>query len=125
MSRVIFTLINLLLMSSYVLAQQNIEPNAGASCAGCGVCGGGLFIMIGIPIAILILNIALLIWVARDAKARGMDNAVMWMILVMFTSVVGFIIYIFSRPKGNLFKCRSCNNNRLEASAKCPQCGNI
>jgi len=80
--------------------------------------------LIFIPIAFIVLNIALLVWVARDAKSRGMDSAVIWMILVMFTSVLGLIIYIFSRPQGNLIRCPSCNNQRLQASAKCPHCGN-
>ncbi len=80
--------------------------------------------LIVIPIVILALNIALLVWVARDAKSRGMDSAVLWMVLVMFTSVIGLVIYILSRPQGNLEKCKSCNNNRLQASAKCPHCGN-
>jgi len=53
-----------------------------------------------------------------------MDSAVIWMILVMFTSVIGLIIYIFSRPQGNLIQCPHCNNNRLQASVKCPHCGN-
>ena len=77
-----------------------------------------------IPIAFIVLNVALLVWVARDAKARGMDSAVVWMILVMFTSVLGLVIYIFSRPQGNLIRCPSCGNQRLQASAKCPHCGN-
>jgi hypothetical protein len=80
--------------------------------------------MIFIPIAFIALNIALLVWVARDAKSRGMDSAVVWMILVMFTSVLGLVIYIFSRPQGNLVRCPSCNNTRLQASATCPHCGN-
>jgi len=29
-------------------------------------------------------SVALLVWVARDAKARGMDSAVLWMLLVFF-----------------------------------------
>ncbi len=77
-----------------------------------------------IPIAIIVVNIALVVWVARDAKSRGMDSAVIWIILVMFTSVVGLIIYIFSRPQGNLVRRPQCNNQRLQASAKCPHCGN-
>ena len=88
--------------------------------AACAACGG--FLMI--PVVIFVLNIALLIWVARDAKSRGMDSAVLWMILVMFTSLIGLIIYIFARPQGNLVQCSSCNNRRLQASAKCPHCGN-
>jgi len=81
--------------------------------------------MIVIPIAIFALNIALLVWVARDAKARGMDSAVLWMVLVMFTSVIGLIIYMFSRPQGNLVQCQHCQNKRLQASTRCPHCGNL
>lgn len=110
---------SLLLVSTAVWAQRN-EPSGAAAATGCALCGTLIFI----PIAIFVLNIALLVWVARDAKARGMDSAVIWMILVMFTSVIGLIIYTFSRPQGNLIQCPQCNNKRLQASAKCPHCGN-
>ena len=66
----------------------------------------------------------MLIWVARDSKARGMDNSIVWMLLVLFTSVLGLIVYIFSRPKGNLIPCGHCGNKRMDTSAKCPHCGN-
>ncbi len=79
--------------------------------------------LIFIPIAIIALNIALLVWVARDAKARGMDSAVLWMVLVMFTSVIGLVIYIFARPQGNVIRCPNCGNNKLQAILKCPHCG--
>jgi uncharacterized membrane protein YhaH (DUF805 family) len=111
----------LLIIGGAALAQQSAEPDPCAAAAGCGVCGS-VFV---VPIIIIALDIALLIWVARDAKSRGMDNAVMWMILVFFTSVIGLLIYISSRPQGNLMKCASCGNNRLQVSAKCPHCGNI
>ncbi len=111
-------LTSLLFASPLLLAQRYRSGPGGA--AGCALCGSLIFI----PIAIVILNIALLVWVARDAKARGMDSAVIWMILVMFTSVFGLILYIFSRPQGNLIRCAHCNNQRLQASAKCPHCGN-
>lgn len=75
-------------------------------------------------LAVFVLNIALLVWVARDAKNRGMDSPVLWMILVFFTSVIGLIIYIFSRPQGELRECPHCKNKRLAVSAKCPHCGN-
>ncbi len=80
--------------------------------------------MIIVPLVIIALNIALLVWVARDAKSRGMDSSVLWMILVMVTSVVGLIIYLLARPQGNLVRCASCGNERLQASARCPHCGN-
>lgn len=68
--------------------------------------------------------VGLLSWVARDAMARGMDNAVLWMSLVMFTLFFGLLIYTISRPEGDLVKCTSCGNKRLQASAHCPRCGN-
>jgi uncharacterized membrane protein YhaH (DUF805 family) len=92
------------------------DPNPAA---GCACCGTFLFI----PIALIALNIALLVWVARDAKARGMDSSVIWMLLVFFTSFIGLIIYLLSRPQGNVLRCPNCGNNRLQASVRCPHCG--
>jgi uncharacterized membrane protein YhaH (DUF805 family) len=100
-------------------ASRPASPEGCAGCAGCGV----FFVII--PIAVIALNIALLVWVARDSKARGMDSSVIWMILVMFTGFIGLIIYIFSRPQGVLAGCPFCQGRRLSASAKCPQCGNF
>ncbi len=92
----------------------------GNPAAACGCLGFFGFVII----AFIALNVALLIWVARDAKARGMDSAILWMILVMFTGVIGLIIYLFSRPQGNVVYCNHCGNKRLQVSAKCPHCGN-
>src|SRR5262245_52518557 len=101
-----------------LLAQpRGDEAAAAAACGGCGV-------FVFLLVALFVLNIALLVWVARDAKARGMDSAVIWMILVMVTGPIGLLIYIFSRPQGNLVACASCSNRRLQAGAKCPHCGN-
>ena len=80
--------------------------------------------MFGVVVVFIVLNIALLIWVARDAKSRGMDSSVLWMFLVMFTSVIGLVIYLFSRPQGELVRCASCRGKRLRASAVCPHCHN-
>jgi len=114
-----------LLSGVQAFAQQSPrQPSDAETCAACGACGAGTGVLIAIPIAIFALNIALLVWVARDAKARGMDSAVLWMVLVMFTSVVGLIIYIFSRPQGNLVQCEHCQNKKLQASAQCPHCAN-
>ena len=107
--------------AGYVFAQRNDDADA---CAGCGICGGSIFVLIVIPLVIIVLNIALLVWVARDAKARGMDSSVLWMILVMLTGLLGLVIYLFSRPQGNVIPCQSCGNSRLQASARCPHCGN-
>jgi len=88
--------------------------------AACGCLGVFGFIIIGI----IALNVALLVWVARDAKNRGMDSAILWMVLVMFTGLIGLIIYLLTRPQGNVIPCPHCGNKRLQVSAKCPHCGN-
>jgi len=98
------------------LAQQD---NGAAGCAACGSCGGLIFLII----AWFVLSIALLVWVARDAKSRGMDSAVLWMLLVLFLGLLGLVIYLFARPQGNLVPCPNCGNKRMQASVKCPHCG--
>jgi uncharacterized membrane protein YhaH (DUF805 family) len=87
--------------------------------SGCAACGGLLFFII----AVIVFNIAILVWVARDAKNRGMDSSILWMLLVFFTSFIGLIIYILARPQGNLAICPNCKNKKLQASVKCPHCG--
>jgi hypothetical protein len=74
-------------------------------------------------VAWIALIIALLVWVARDAKARGMDSAILWMLLVMFVGPIGLVIYLLARPQGNMIQCPNCGNKRLQASTKCPHCG--
>ena len=106
-----------LLPASFLLWQRDPDANPFVACGCLGFFG---VIIVGI----IALNIALLIWVARDAKSRGMDNAVIWMILVMLTGIIGLIIYLFTRPPGNLMPCPHCQNKRLQVSSKCPHCGN-
>ncbi len=107
---------------------KNGKPSAGedaAACAACAGCGAGTIILaIVVSVSFIALHIALLVWVARDAKARGMDNSVLWMILVVFFGLIGLLIYIFARPQGNLIRCARCGNKRLQASRLCPHCAN-
>ncbi len=104
-------------IAAIVLQRSDDAAGAAAACGCFGIFGV-------IILAILALNIALLVWVARDAKARGMDNSVLWMVLVMLTGLLGLIIYLLSRPKGDKIACPSCGNQRLQVSVKCPHCGN-
>jgi hypothetical protein len=41
----------------------------------------------------------------------------------VFTSVIGLIVYLFSRPPGLLVPCPHCGKKRMEGSATCPHCG--
>jgi hypothetical protein len=98
------------------------EPSGAEGCAACATCGGFVaapFIVAGV---ILILNIALMAWVGRDAKARGLEGAT-WLILMFFTGPIGLIVYLFARPHGALTQCQYCQNKRLAAAALCPHCG--
>lgn len=97
--------------------RQSTQDDA-AGAAACAGCGGFIFVIF----TLFALNIALLIWVARDAKSRGMDGSILWMLLVMFTSVIGFVIYMLSRPQGELTQCPTCRGKRLRVSAICPHC---
>ena len=65
----------------------------------------------------------LLVWVARDARARGMDGSFLWMALVAVTLFIGLLIYVMVRPAGNVMPCSTCENKRLQLSALCPHCG--
>lgn len=114
----------LLLGVTNLLAQDATPADDAANAAGAagaligGTCGcvGGL---IGLAIWIF-----LIVYVYRDAKARGMDNAVLLTIVTAFTGILGLIIYLLMRPKGKLVPCPSCGKKRLEGSARCPNCGN-
>lgn len=110
----------LLLVPAQRAFGQN-EMEDAAALGACATCSG---VMLLIPIALLALNIYLLVWVSKDAKARGLDNSVLWMIVVLVFSLLGLLIYILSRPKGELVACATCGNKRLQTSAKCPSCGN-
>ncbi len=95
------------------------DAAGGLACFGC-MSVVGFFVL-----AIFVLHVAILVWVARDAKNRGMDNAILWMVLVMITGLLGLLIYVFARPQGNVVPCQHCGNKRLQVSAKCPHCGNF
>lgn len=107
----------LLASPSFVFASQEEDAAAGATgCLGCfGGCGGFISLVI-------ILNIALLVWVAKDAKNRKMDSPILWMVIVLFTGSLGLVLYLASRTKGTLVLCENCKGKKLEFAKICPHC---
>jgi len=101
--------------------RDNQDAAAGAAC--CAGFGGLMVFFIVFFVGLIVLSICLLIWVAKDAKSRGVDNPVIWMILVFCTGLLGLIIYLATRPGGNLVKCEHCPNKKLQYSVICPHCG--
>jgi uncharacterized membrane protein YhaH (DUF805 family) len=104
------------LLFSQAYGQHATDEDAVA----CAACGGLAFVIL----AVFVINVAILVWVARDAKARGMTSPAGWLILIFFIGILGLIIYVLSRPSGRLERCPHCGNKRLQAMAKCPHCGN-
>ncbi len=74
-------------------------------------------------LGIVAVKIFLIIWVFKDAKARGDQNAVIWIIVLLFTNIIGLIIYLCIRPAGDLSPCANCKQRRLATLPKCPHCG--
>ncbi len=99
-------------------AIQDFTKEAGTGCAIAGI------FCIVIPIVGVIVSVIIMVWVYKDAKSRGDQNAVIWLVLIFFLGIIGLVIYLLARPKGNLAPCANCHNKKLDVLSKCPHCGN-
>jgi hypothetical protein len=45
-------------------------------------------------------------------------------VIVLVTGLLGLIIYLVIRPKGEMGVCPSCGKKRMAGLARCPTCGN-
>ncbi|MEM3466658.1 MAG: abscisic acid-deficient protein Aba4 family protein [Candidatus Jordarchaeales archaeon] len=52
-----------------------------------------IVIWIIVVIALIIIDIAIAVWVYRDARERGMEAA-LWLLIVLLTGLIGLIIYL-------------------------------
>jgi hypothetical protein len=126
-----------LLITANVLAQRSspsssnspsAEDAAAAAAAATGAAGIGItccivyFLMIAVSIGAWIYAA---IWVMNDAKARNSENAQLVTVLTWIppTWVIGLIVHLVTRPKGNLVPCPHCGKKRLEGLPTCPHCG--
>jgi uncharacterized membrane protein YhaH (DUF805 family) len=113
---------NLRIIAFLLILLMHVSSAVASDGDACGTaCGSFLFVIV----AFFVLNIAILVWVAKDAKNRGMGGAVGWIFLILFTGVLGLIIYLFSRPTGDIVICEVCHNKKMIASRICPHCGNL
>jgi hypothetical protein len=118
----LFAALPLLLAAPLAFAQDATPSDADAAgAAAAGIAGLGCSCLI--IIVALAVQIAIAVWVYRDAKSRGMENAMLLTIVTLFTGVLGLILYLLMRPKGIMVGCPSCGKKRLEGSTKCPHCG--
>jgi hypothetical protein len=103
--------------------EKAMQTSGKEAAEGCAVAGVGCVAAIVFSIIMFGIAIAIMVWVFKDAKARGDQNAVLWLVLVFFTGIIGLIIYIVVRPKGDLAPCGNCHNKKLMTLVKCPHCG--
>jgi hypothetical protein len=104
------------------------EDAAAAAAAATGMAGMGLaccflyFLVIAGALAAYIFSA---IFIMKDAKARNSENAQLVTILgwIPATWVIGLIVHLVTRPKGNLVPCPHCQKKRLEGLPACPHCG--
>jgi putative membrane protein insertion efficiency factor len=91
--------------------------------AATGACVGGCVLLIAGAVGWLAITIFMMLYVLKDGKARGDSNVALWAVLVWLFPILGFIVYFFARPKGDLAPCPHCKAGRLAILAKCPHCG--
>jgi hypothetical protein len=77
---------------------------------------GFIFILV-----LFIIWISIVSWVARDANKRG-TSGTLWGILTFFLGLIGLLIYLIARPKGNFVLCDYCGKEKLEKLTRCPHC---
>jgi len=100
--------------------QKEFPKEAGAAAAACGLGCAAVIASAVLGTAILVF---MMVFTYKDAKARGDQNAVLWLVLIFFVHLIGFVVYMVARPKGELVPCPSCHQKKLETLVKCPHCG--
>jgi hypothetical protein len=81
--------------------------------------------LIVLPVALIILWGAVLIWVYRDAEKRGMSG-ILWLLLVLIGNVIGLLIYAIVRSETPVKRRQEGATAGAACCApeKCPGCGN-
>ena len=89
----------------------------GDEAAGWALFGLGLVCIL--PIIWFIIAILIAIWVYRDAEKRDSSGA-LWLIIVIFTGIIGLIIWLVVRPPIGGKKKAATSSDR-----RCPNCGRV
>jgi len=90
----------------------------------CAACGGGMMILLVFVLLVIGLKVFMAVWVARDAKSRGVPDVALWVLLTVFLNLIGLIIYLCTRPSGDLRQCPHCRGKRMVTLPICPHCRN-
>ena len=94
----------LMLLCSTALAQQPannppVDDNQAQANGAAGLAAGGFACVCALIVVAVVfaINIAILVWVYKDAQARGAEP-MLWLVLVFFTGLIGLIIWLIVRP---------------------------
>lgn len=79
--------------------------------------------LVYLPVAFLVINIALMLWLWPDAQARGIDRPVGWLVALFFLGPLALLFYLGTRPPGKLKQCDRCGEECTELASSCPHCG--
>lgn len=93
--------------------------------AACGVVGAAivvylLFLLFAVAVGVTIVVI-IFKYIKKDAISRGDSPGKAWFALL---GLIGLLIYLLTRPQGNLLPCPHCRANRMQGLPRCPHCGN-
>jgi hypothetical protein len=72
--------------------------------------------------AVVLINIAILVWVIQDANNRG-TGAGAWLLIVLIFGFLGLLAYLVARPQGKLVDCPNCGRKKPIRDQVCPHCG--
>lgn len=110
----------LVMLSSFALPVL-----AADDAAACGLIAGVLVFYLVILLVVLAVSITIIViifkYIKKDALARGDNPSKAWFALL---GLLGLLIYILTRPQGNVMPCPSCGQSRMQGLPRCPHCGN-
>lgn len=108
-----------------LFATAHAKPDDDAAAA-CGAMGCGLVVWLVMMVVFLGIGITVIViifkWIKKDSVARGLPpgNNMPWLALL---GLIGLVIYLLTRPQGNVMPCPRCNEPRMQGLPMCPHCG--
>ena len=97
---------------------------AWAQTTSAGNAGGAAFVsfLVYLPVAMAVINIALMLWLWPDARARGIQKPYGWLVALFFFGPLALVFYLGARPPGSLKQCDRCGEECLQSAVQCPHC---
>lgn len=89
------------------------------------------WVVIAFFIAYYVILIVISIWTYKDAKKRGAETPVLWLIVVLFGGILGLIVWLIIRKDigkkrnkfySNQMMCKNCGRFIKNDSVFCPYC---